>query len=138
VKPSSASKNPPIVRRRASVSSKATVSGGTTPLSDTSETIPARWRRHYRLLRRLRDEVLQAHATHREQTVDPDTTDDDPEDANLEVLLTKLSGEKDQLFEIDCALERIREGTYGFCEETGRPIRPARLRAIPWARYDVG
>ena len=29
------------------------------------------------------------------------------------------------------ALERLRSGDYGLCEECGEPIAPARLRAIP-------
>jgi RNA polymerase-binding transcription factor DksA len=29
------------------------------------------------------------------------------------------------------ALDRLRRGAYGFCEECGEPIAPARLRAMP-------
>ena len=29
------------------------------------------------------------------------------------------------------ALERVRDGEYGLCEECGEPIAPARLRAMP-------
>ena len=29
------------------------------------------------------------------------------------------------------ALERLRKGTYGVCEECGEPIAPARLEALP-------
>lgn len=39
-----------------------------------------------------------------------------------------------ELSEIDAALERIRNGTYGVCEKTGHPIPEARLRAFPTAR----
>jgi RNA polymerase-binding transcription factor DksA len=31
------------------------------------------------------------------------------------------------------AEEKVREGTYGLCEACGRPIPPARLRALPEA-----
>ncbi|WP_375655706.1 TraR/DksA C4-type zinc finger protein, partial [Bartonella sp. AA83SXKL] len=34
---------------------------------------------------------------------------------------------------IDAALERIDNGTYGFCEETGEPISIKRLEARPIA-----
>ena len=40
-------------------------------------------------------------------------------------------------FEIDAALQRIEEGSYGICEMSGRPIPVARLRAIPFARFTV-
>lgn len=35
------------------------------------------------------------------------------------------------LAEIDEALERIADGTYGTCRECGRPIPPERLEALP-------
>lgn len=41
------------------------------------------------------------------------------------------------LKEIDAALQRIEDGTYGICEETGKPIRPERLEEVPWARYSI-
>lgn len=42
------------------------------------------------------------------------------------------------LVEIDAALERVRDGTYGVCEACGRPVAPARLEARPTARTCVG
>ena len=41
------------------------------------------------------------------------------------------------LKEIDRALERVVRGSYGVCESCGAEISPARLKAIPWARYCV-
>jgi len=37
------------------------------------------------------------------------------------------------LGEIDAALRRIDEGTYGTCEVCGNPIAPEQLEALPWA-----
>ncbi len=54
-----------------------------------------------------------------------------------EFSLTLMEGEEDILREIDAALERINAGTYGVCEESGKRITKARLRAIPYARYCV-
>lgn len=39
--------------------------------------------------------------------------------------------------EIDAAIERIENGTFGLCEMTGNPIRAARLEELPWARYSI-
>ena len=39
--------------------------------------------------------------------------------------------------QIDAALERIDNGTYGYCITSGAPIPIARLRAIPWAAERV-
>ena len=38
---------------------------------------------------------------------------------------------------IDAALKRIKEGTYGFCEETGEPIGLKRLMARPVATLSI-
>jgi RNA polymerase-binding protein DksA len=37
------------------------------------------------------------------------------------------------LSEIDAALRRIDEGTYGICTNCGKPIPEERLEALPWA-----
>lgn len=39
--------------------------------------------------------------------------------------------------EIDEALKRIDDGTYGLCELTNQPISEERLDEIPWARYTI-
>jgi DnaK suppressor protein len=39
--------------------------------------------------------------------------------------------------EIDDALKRIEDGTYGICERSGVPIRPERLAELPWAKYTI-
>lgn len=44
---------------------------------------------------------------------------------------------KFQLMEIESALARIENGTYGICEETLEPIEDLRLRAIPWTRFSI-
>jgi RNA polymerase-binding protein DksA len=35
---------------------------------------------------------------------------------------------------IDAALERLKRGEYGICEECDEPIAENRLRAVPWTR----
>jgi DnaK suppressor protein len=39
------------------------------------------------------------------------------------------------LEEVQDALRRIEDGSYGKCAQCGRPIEPARLEAVPWALY---
>ena len=36
--------------------------------------------------------------------------------------------------EIDAAVERTRDGSFGYCEQCGDPISSKRLEVIPWAR----
>jgi len=47
--------------------------------------------------------------------------------------------EKDRklLKEINNALAKIQNGTYGLCEGTGLPISKVRLEAQPWARFSI-
>ena len=42
-------------------------------------------------------------------------------------------GARQTLVDIDAALKRIDDGTYGACEVCGKPIGAERLDAIPWA-----
>ncbi len=47
------------------------------------------------------------------------------------------ASERERILEIDAALQRIADGTYGICELSGKAIRKARLRAKPWARMTI-
>jgi len=51
--------------------------------------------------------------------------------------LSLLSQEHDSLYEIDEALKRVEEGTYGICEMSGKAIPHARLEALPFTRFTV-
>ena len=53
----------------------------------------------------------------------------------LEMILTDR--EKQKLKQIDDALDRIEENTYGLCEECGVKIPRARLKVVPFAKYCV-
>ncbi len=54
-----------------------------------------------------------------------------------DLALCLLYQEQNTLLEIDEALQRIEEGTYGICEMSGKPIPIPRLEAIPFARCTV-
>lgn len=54
-----------------------------------------------------------------------------------DVRLARMESAGEEIEAIDEALERIREGTYGSCEECGAPIPVERLRAIPYARLCI-
>ena len=54
-----------------------------------------------------------------------------------EFALGLMDSERKLLREIDEALDRIEQKTYGICVATGNPIRKARLEAQPWAKYSV-
>ena len=54
-----------------------------------------------------------------------------------EVVIGLLENEEQTLEEIAAALERVRQGTYGECEECHKPISKERLNAIPYTRLCV-
>jgi DnaK suppressor protein len=54
-----------------------------------------------------------------------------------ELALGLMDSERKLLRQIDEALERINQGTYGTCLGTGKSIGRTRLEAKPWARYSV-
>ena len=66
---------------------------------------------------------------------------DEMDEASLEgtTSMTSKLLERDArlLAEINRALTKLRDGTYGICEGTGEPIGFARLRLRPWARYSI-
>ncbi len=51
--------------------------------------------------------------------------------------LDLAASQRGLLKEIDDALGRIEAGTYGICEEMGKPISVERLRHTPWARFCI-
>ncbi len=54
-----------------------------------------------------------------------------------EFTLGLIESERTLVREIDEALDRIQDRTYGICLATHRPIDKTRLRAKPWAKYCI-
>jgi DnaK suppressor protein len=57
--------------------------------------------------------------------------------AEMGVNLTLAASLRDQLVDVEHAIERIDAGTYGSCETCGAPIAAARLEAMPATRYCI-
>lgn len=54
-----------------------------------------------------------------------------------EFTLGLMEKDRNLLREINQALAKIQDGTYGICEGTGKPIGRPRLEAQPWARFSI-
>lgn len=52
-----------------------------------------------------------------------------------EFSLGLASKEREVLQEINLALQKLQEGTFGLCESCKKPITQARLKAMPYASY---
>lgn len=94
-----------------------------------------------RRLQTFRDALADENARHMTEAVAPfDLSGDrfadnatEESERNLEhAVLTEV---QHAIHEIDEAIQRIKNGTYGICEASGKAIPAERLRAIPWARY---
>ncbi len=55
--------------------------------------------------------------------------------SSLELMTTLSNHERQELAEIDHALAKVEDGTFGICEVSGELINEERLKAIPTARY---
>ena len=105
--------------------------------------INPKWQKHYNRLVELRD-----HLTSRRSNLTNDALSEQPtfsshmadaatDTYDRDFALGMLSSEQDAIYQIEQAIDRIQNGTYGICELTGKPIEPARLEAVPWARFSA-
>lgn len=69
-----------------------------------------------------------------QQDFDPSTADLAKDIVDREVDRSQYEWVKRELAEVDAALQRVDDGTYGVSEISGRPIPEERLRAVPHAR----
>jgi RNA polymerase-binding transcription factor DksA len=126
-----------------------TKQGASTVLKSTE--IDPKFQRYYKLLIELREHVASGLDTHTEQTLKRSAKDDSGDlsgyaqhmaDAGTDTFdrdfaLSLVSNEQEALAEIEAAIVRIKNGTYGVCELTGKPINKERLQAVPFARFSV-
>ena len=66
-----------------------------------------------------------------------DSVDMSVQDVSQELALRLGERESQAVADIDQALLRIDEGSYGQCAHCGKPIDERRLEAMPTARYDA-
>lgn len=67
----------------------------------------------------------------------PDLADRATSETERSIELRTRDRQRKLIANIDSALRRIEDGSYGYCEETGEPIGLARLEARPTARYSL-
>ena len=96
-------------------------------------------RRLMDLRAQLSAEVLRDEASGRGQTLDvaADTGDASVADESESEDFTDAERDSATLQEVEAALRRIEDGTYGRCVVDGKPIEAKRLDAEPWTRYCI-
>lgn len=118
---------------------------------DESKQVPEKFRRYYRLLSAIREALQKGLAFHSEAALKKSGKDDagdlsgysqhladaGTDTADRDFALSLISNEQEGLKEIADAIERMKNGNYGTCEITGKPIPHARLMAVPFTRYSL-
>ena len=72
-----------------------------------------------------------------ENEAKPDITDRASEEIDRSFELRTRDRERKLINKIDAALQRIEDGSYGYCDETGDPISIKRLEARPVAKLSL-
>jgi RNA polymerase-binding transcription factor DksA len=123
---------------------------GKTP-DPAEKDVPEKFRRYYKLLLDLRTSLTEGIERHSEETLKRSAKDDAGDlsaygqhmaDAGTDTFdrdfaLSMVASEQEALSEIDAAIKRIHDGTYGVCEITQKPIAKERLLAVPFTRYSA-
>ena len=147
---------PPMQHRRLGAASLTDILGYnpqgkiTTSLS-RSEKVPREYQRYYRKLINLRNHVKSGLDLHTQDTLKRSSKEDSgdlsaysqhmadagTENFDRDFALSLVSNEQEALLEIESAIDRIFDGTYGVCEITGKAIKRERLEAVPFTRFSV-
>ncbi len=113
--------------------------------------VPDKFKRYYKLLIDLRTHLTAGIELHSEETLKRSSKDDAGDlssygqhmaDAGTDTFdrdfaLSLVSSEQEALGEIDAAIKRIKDGSYGLCEINQTPIAKDRLLAVPFTRYSA-
>lgn len=105
--------------------------------------INPKWAKYYKRLVQLREQLLNQKrglaqvSAMQVQSYGLHMADSGTDNFDRDFALSLMSNDQDIIYEIDEAIRRIENNTYGICELTGKPIPKARLDAIPWARFTV-
>jgi DnaK suppressor protein len=95
------------------------------------------------MLHKMREDLVHEIARRSKATTEPgaqdigDVLDSVSEERTRELDMILTDREKRKLLQIDDALDRIEDGTYGQCEECGVKIPKARLKVLPFAKFCV-
>ena len=83
------------------------------------------------------NETLGASARESSGELSLNSSDAGTETFNRDVALSMVASEQEALVEIEDAIDRIFDGTYGICQETKKPIKKTRLKVVPFTRFSL-
>jgi len=83
------------------------------------------------VMTQMEDDALKDHT--RTTSIPTDSGELGSESADQELTFRLLGSEKSVLDQVDAAIGRIADGSYGRCEKCGKKIQKSRLDAVPYA-----
>lgn len=89
------------------------------------------------LLNRVRSSAAQFSQAQSSRTTSGDEIDQTVAQMEEHSFLVSQERMRGQLIEIEMALSRIEQGSFGVCEETEEVIEVDRLLAVPWTRLSI-
>jgi DnaK suppressor protein len=117
------------------------------PVEEIARPVPkskmdAKTKKEFKLLLyRLRERLTGQIATLKDESLSRDDIIDLAEDGtdafDRQFSLLLASSEHDAVFEIDEALQRIEDGTYGVCQQCFKTVDGTRLKALPFVKMCV-
>ena len=110
--------------------------------------VPKEWQAYYDALMELRaslkgalgersSETIGASARESSGELSINSSDAGTETFDRDVALSMVANEQEALNEIEDAIDRIFDGSFGICQETNKPIKKNRLKAVPFTRFSV-
>jgi RNA polymerase-binding transcription factor DksA len=117
------------------------------PIRDPQK-VPKEWQAYYDDLMELRaslkgalgersSETIGASARESSGELSINSSDAGTETFDRDVALSMVANEQEALNEIEDAIDRIFDGSFGVCQETKKPIKKNRLKAVPFTRFSV-
>ena len=85
-----------------------------------------------------RIDAIEVETHHKEEAVEKDFAEQATQSENDEVLAALDDEAQIMVMQIDAALGRIEQGTYGTCSSCSEPIQAERLNAIPFVEMCIG
>jgi DnaK suppressor protein len=84
-----------------------------------------------------RIDAIEVETHHKEEPVEKDFAEQATQSENDDVLAALDDEAQQMVMQIDAALGRIEQGTYGICKACSEPIHDGRLEAIPFAEMCI-
>ncbi|MFP6901751.1 MAG: hypothetical protein VCA36_12465 [Opitutales bacterium] len=119
-----------------------------TPEQRREAKVPKKFLPYYRVLIELREELKEGldshaqgtlHTSSQEESGDlsSNSSDSGSQSFDRDIALSMVASEQGALQEVEAAIDRIFDGTFGICQETGKQIKRDRLKVVPFTRFSL-